>query len=71
MSLCLAFSIYTRIYITNIITKLLEEELWAGWGQNIRDHLAQPGVAAWWKSKSYLYAKSFREYINSGKCPRN
>ncbi|CAD5967443.1 MULTISPECIES: hypothetical protein [Planktothrix] len=64
------FNLYENLYY-QYNNKLLEEELWAGWGQNIRDHLAQPGVAAWWKSKSYLYAKSFREYINSGKCPRN
>ncbi|MBD1930427.1 MULTISPECIES: hypothetical protein [Cyanophyceae] len=64
------FNLYENLHY-QYNNKLLEEELWAGWCQNMRDHLAQPGVAAWWKSKNYLYAKSFCKYVNSGKCPRD
>lgn len=68
--ICSFFNLYENLHY-QYKNKLLEEELWGGWCRNMRDDLAQPGVAAWWKLKSYLYSKNFREYVNSGKCPRD
>lgn len=67
---CSFFNLYENLHY-QYKNKLLEEELWAGWCRNMRNHLAQRGVEDWWESKSYLYSKSFREYVNSGKCPRD
>ncbi|MGB7708297.1 MAG: hypothetical protein WBL95_01900 [Microcoleus sp.] len=68
--ICSFFNMYENLYY-QYKNKLLEEELWAGWCLNMREDLKHKGAAAWWNSKSHLYSKSFREYVNSGKCPRN
>jgi hypothetical protein len=68
--ICSFFNMYENLYY-QYKNKLLEEELWAGWCLNMRNDLKEKGAAAWWNSKSHLYSKSFREYVNSGKCPRN
>jgi hypothetical protein len=64
------FNLYENLYY-QYKNKLLEEKLWAGWCLNMRNDLQKKGAADWWNSKSHLYSKSFREYVNSGKCPRN
>ncbi len=52
-------------------TTLLEECLWAGWCKLMIVKLKVPGIKKYWEDNCYIYSKSFREYVDSGKCPRN
>ncbi len=50
---------------------LLEESMWAGWCKLMIARLEIPGVKKYWEDNSYMYSKDFRQYVDSGKCPRN
>jgi hypothetical protein len=64
------FNFYENLYY-QYRNKLLEEELWASWCRTMRKNLEEKGVGTWWNLKRHLFSKSFREYVESGKCPRN
>jgi hypothetical protein len=68
--LCSFFNLYENLHY-QYKNKLLKEELWAGWSENMREHLGQQGVADWWQERKDFYSKSFREYVNSRKRLRN
>ena len=50
---------------------LLEEGLWAGWCKLMIIKLKIPGIKKYWEDNGYIYSKDFRQYVDSGKCPRN
>lgn len=67
--LCSFFNLYENLYY-QYNNKLLEDEFWGGWCRNMRDDLAKPGINEWWSETKYLYATSFRKYVDEGKCPK-
>lgn len=52
-------------------TTLLEEGMWAGWCKLMMIKLKNPGIKKYWEDNGYIYSKDFRQYVDSGKCPRN
>ena len=63
------FNLYESLYY-QYENHLLDEELWMGWCRYMRSQLEAPGIKSWWQSKSHLFNRSFRDYVSSGKCPR-
>ncbi|MBD2168528.1 hypothetical protein H6G04_29545 [Calothrix membranacea FACHB-236] len=63
------FNLYESLYY-QYKNHILDEELWMGWCRYMHSQLEAPGIYRWWQSKSHLFNKSFRDYVNLGKCPR-
>jgi hypothetical protein len=68
--ICSIFNFFENLHY-QYKTGLLDEHLWAGWCELMRNKLRKPGVKQYWEENSSLYSKDFREYVTSGRCPRN
>ena len=68
--ICSIFNFFENLHY-QYKTGLLDEHLWAGWCELMRNKLSKLGVKQYWEETSYLYSKDFREYVTSGRCPRN
>ncbi|PSB43227.1 hypothetical protein C7B80_24920 [Cyanosarcina cf. burmensis CCALA 770] len=66
--ICSIFNFFENLHY-QYKTGLLEESLWSGWCQLMKNKLDNPGIKEYWQDNSYLYSKDFREYVKSGKCP--
>ncbi|WP_404790156.1 hypothetical protein [Altericista sp. CCNU0014] len=68
--ICSIFNFFENLHY-QYKTGLLDEHLWAGWCELMRSKLKKPGVNQYWEENCYFYSKDFREYVMSGRCPKN
>lgn len=55
---------FETIY-THYTARVLDRQLWEGWRELLRHYVFAPGMAHYWKMRSYLFSSRFQEFIQN------
>ncbi|MGQ0813516.1 MAG: hypothetical protein ACT4O1_03535 [Gemmatimonadota bacterium] len=58
------FRLWENLYFQHL-HGVMDDEAWEGWNVLLIGYFHQPGIRAWWDTRKQVYARSFRDYLES------